>query len=879
MSERAGFLGTFIRVGACMLLAGALLAACSNGKDGAPGAAGTTGAVGPPGPVGPTGPVLALDISTAQTLTAKITSVTGGDSPTIKFSLADENGQPLKGLQASTVRFAIAQLQPPVAGSGTSSQWRSYVTRIDTAVTGVGWGTTPQVQATAEAASTSGAVLKDNGDGTYTYTFSKSLTAFAADSTTKGVALAYDGTLTHRIGMEFRGTTATPTNNAVYTYVPATGATTGYYTRDIVNNAVCNACHDKLAFHGGPRTDVQYCVICHNSGTTDAQSGNTVDMKVMVHKIHRGISLPTVVAAGNTTPAQGKGYTIWGNGNSLNNFNTIIFPQDQRNCTTCHKDATDPTTPDAFNYKNVPYSGACGTCHDNVNFATGAGHGPAPGIIATDKDCATCHGPSSGLLSNGLPMTVVGAHTIPELAATANYRFQVVKIEPVTDAAGTIPDSAACPPAGPVCLIPQGDYAKVTIKVTNPATGAAYKLTDPGFSPTSFVPNPTNPAAASAAPSVTVDLAMTTANFTNPTNPQNSNANRSPPITIRFLSYGSAVASGALTYAAATATATSGAPPPQNADGSYTRVAPVPVTCAPPVSATCPTPATLIGINGNVSGAAFIEGRAVINVAPAGQTASFAAIGISAADPFYFPIALPAGVTQAAARRTTTDINRCNDCHRQLQFHSDARNNSSRLCTVCHNPEMTAGSYPAAAGQAVAGPMDFKFFIHGIHSANYNYGSHNFTASAPLPTPYPILAEFSSVPVGFPGAINNCEDCHTKGADSYYPVDDAKVFATTVWGGTAKGPQDDLAITPNVAACGACHTTTLAQEHMQQNGGVIVDPIYNGNYAAQVAAMGGSIKNADGSTKPQYQTETCTVCHGPGATADVKVVHSVASYQ
>jgi OmcA/MtrC family decaheme c-type cytochrome len=133
--------------------------------------------------------------------------------------------------------------------------------------------------------------------------------------------------------------------------------------------------------------------------------------------------------------------------------------------------------------------------------------------------------------------------------------------------------------------------------------------------------------------------------------------------------------------------------------------------------------------------------------------------------------------------------------------------------------------------------------------------------------------------VGFPGAINNCEDCHTKGADSYYPVDDAKVFATTVWGGTAKGPQDDLAITPNVAACGACHTTTLAQEHMQQNGGVIVDPIYNGNYAAQVAAMGGSIKNADGSTKPQYQTETCTVCHGPGATADVKVVHSVASYQ
>jgi len=39
------------------------------------------------------------------------------------------------------------------------------------------------------------------------------------------------------------------------------------------------------------------------------------------------------------------------------------------------------------------------------------------------------------------------------------------------------------------------------------------------------------------------------------------------------------------------------------------------------------------------------------------------------------------------------------------------------------------------------------------------------------------------------------------------------------------------------------------------------------------------IKAIDGSTLPQYQTETCSVCHGPGATADVKVVHNVASYK
>ena len=876
MSEHRGFLRAFLQGLAFTAIAAVLLAGCTSGKDGAAGATGATGSTGPAGSAGPTGPVLALDISTAKTLTATVTGVTGSSAPTIAFSLVDERGQPLKGLPASTVRFAIAQLQPITIGSSTTSQWRSYVTTVEQPSTTIGWGTTPQVQATTETASTAGAVFKDNGDGTYSYTFSKDLPTFAAASTANGVALSYDGTLTHRIGLEIRGTTALPTNNAVYTYVPATGSTTSLpLTRDIVSNAECDACHAKFAMHGGPRIDVGYCVICHNSGTTDAQSGNTLDLKVMVHKLHMGISLPTVVAAGNTAAAQGVGYTIFGFGGSANNYNTVVFPQDKRNCTTCHNTA-DAATPDTVNFKNIPYAAACTTCHDNTNVATGANHGPAPGIVAADKDCVTCHGPTSGLLSNGLSMTVAGAHAVAVLDQLANYKFQVVKVEP-SDAAGN-PDTTACPGTGP-CVIPPGDYAKVTIEVVDGAGNALSLTTTPGFRPTDFQPGATATSNVTA-PSVTVDVAYPTSNFGGSTNAQNTNTTRSPPITIKFLGYAStktnAVPVGGLAYAAATfldpptnsnPNATTGQPPAQNADGSYTRVAPRPVTV--------PTPTTaLYGINGNISGAVFIEGRAIVNVAPSGQPADYEPVGVTSAGPTYFPIVLPAGQTQTVARRAVVDMNSCNKCHKHLELHGNARNSPTNalLCDSCHNPEMTAGSYPAAAGQFIAGPMDFKFFIHSLHSGNYQYGSHDFTSGAALPTPAePLVLDFSSLPVGFPGVLNDCEQCHVKGANTFYPVDPAAVNATSFWGGAAVGPADDVAVTPNVAACGACHVDSTAQSHMQQNGGVIIDPTLT--YATQPL-----IKNADGSTKLQYQTETCGACHGPGGVVDVKVVHGVGQF-
>ncbi|MFQ5587760.1 MAG: hypothetical protein ACE5F7_02880, partial [Nitrospiria bacterium] len=237
---------------------------------------GTAGCEGDDGPVGHQGQPATLSISNAASIVPAITSASISSPPKVHFKLTNENATPLVGLSASNISFAIARL----AAGGNGSEWQSYLTRTETA-DGIGPGTADQIQAATENGA-SGTLL-DHGDGTYTYTFAADLDK---------AAVPFDATLTHRVGFEIRGLAET-TGNAVYTFRPSDGATTGLLSRDIVKDTSCNACHDKLSLHGGARFETKYCVLCHNPGSTDANSGNTLDFKIMIHKIHRGENLPS----------------------------------------------------------------------------------------------------------------------------------------------------------------------------------------------------------------------------------------------------------------------------------------------------------------------------------------------------------------------------------------------------------------------------------------------------------------------------------------------------------------------------------------------------------------------------------------------------------
>lgn len=384
----------FLRVISVFALASsALFLGACEGDQGPP------GPQGPEGPEGPPGPPPTVNIADAAEINPAITDVTITSQPVVTFTLSDGGDNPIVGLPAGSIRFTIAKLTPGT--DGNPSTWQSYVNTVEEA-NGIGPGTEDQIQATREVGSAG--TLVDNGDGSYVYTFATDVA-----NVTDPIPVSYDPTLTHSVGFEIRG--FVPVDNPTYTFQPSDGATSGIFTRDIVKTATCNVCHNKLALHGNGRFETPYCVTCHNPGSTDAQSGNTVDMTVMIHKIHRGAQLPSVIAGGE--------YAIWGFADIKHDYSDVIFPQDIRNCMNCHNQ-NDPDTPDAIDWITMPSMQACGACHDDVNFMTGENHSDANIAVPDNASCTTCHS------DTGFVGPVDESHAILVQGAAQAFQYNIL---------------------------------------------------------------------------------------------------------------------------------------------------------------------------------------------------------------------------------------------------------------------------------------------------------------------------------------------------------------------------------------------------------------------------------------------------------------------
>src|SRR5579872_4589883 len=335
----------------------------------------------------------------------KVTSASIAKDGTItaRYTVTDSKGQgiDITGAQSpGTVSLSFVAAFIP----NGKTQYTAYTTKPDASITN---SNPTQIQASTDSGGKS--TLVDAASGTYDYVFG-----------TKAPA-TFDATATHSVGMTATrdlsafGFDEPYTSNDVFTFVPNGSPVTN--VRDVVNEASCNGCHDPLNAHGapGPRTKVAFCVLCHTPQSVNPDTLNTVDFKVFIHKLHMGSSLASVQAGG-------KYYVV--HRGTVEDYSTVVFPQDTRNCTTCH--AAGPTQ--ANNWKTKPSRDACGSCHETVNFATGENHVNLP--QKDDSLCSTCH---SSVPTGEFDISIPGAHVVPNnSAALPGIVAQVLKVDNAT---------------------------------------------------------------------------------------------------------------------------------------------------------------------------------------------------------------------------------------------------------------------------------------------------------------------------------------------------------------------------------------------------------------------------------------------------------------
>ncbi|WP_242343918.1 OmcA/MtrC family decaheme c-type cytochrome [Anaeromyxobacter terrae] len=315
--------------------------------------------------------------------------VTSDDTAVTDLAQEVKNGVVPSGAPASTTFPWVSPIRVTLSKlDSTTAEFTSYYTTQATGQPFTPPGGTEQqpkqanaTQATFDAGPTDATLdqrLTHQGDGVYRYTLAAIPAGAQVDRTkthTAGIWLTR-----HTAAGEPGTSSATSTRN----FVPAGGTA---QRPEIVSNAACNTCHGPAIAAHDERLGATVCQTCHSPQTTDPETGNVVDFKIMIHKIHMGGDLPSAQGA------TGQPYTIVGFRQTVAEFDTS-WMHDVRDCTVCHKGT------DADRYKTNANLAACTSCHDNVKFDGSGAAACALGTVDTaacnhaqvgTTACTTCH--------------------------------------------------------------------------------------------------------------------------------------------------------------------------------------------------------------------------------------------------------------------------------------------------------------------------------------------------------------------------------------------------------------------------------------------------------------------------------------------------------
>ncbi len=243
-------------------------------------------------------------------LTVAITGVTNGTAgkaPTVTFTVADKNKNPIVLSKLSSISFTMA---------GPTTDYGSTIFGTNTSTPGY-------VTESASAATCS-------ASGTCTYQFTNIVPAKASGTYAIGVEARRSETVPELINGTTVQTAIQYGAPNVVSYFSVDGSTLAP-RRTVVALANCNGCHASLQLHGALRNNTEYCVMCHNPSNTDFTVRPTatvvaqqslpnqgIDLNKLVHRIHFG---PNAAADGAKYP-----YVVVGHGGAVSDFSQTLFP-------------------------------------------------------------------------------------------------------------------------------------------------------------------------------------------------------------------------------------------------------------------------------------------------------------------------------------------------------------------------------------------------------------------------------------------------------------------------------------------------------------------------------------------------------------------------